>query len=303
MSRFKFLDNTPVPFVRIEDWNQLQTERNRLYKDYWYQGRLVVPFNIEFDSYDPFFFQYRTDYDNHDISIVYENGTTTTSYITKTLVKEYDNPDSELYRLKQYNVSIALSSLSYGNYYIRVACIDYGKAILNFRSEVFSTCASTLLKLEWNGSNILNDPFIWTINASLRLRADIKNITPNNDSSFYITTDGNRVVTFAQLSNARIFQIDLVPEYMVKLLERVTSHESFWINSVLFGRGEDWTWDIGKNIVYSPKITVIEKNYRNFTSDPELTGDLPPYEVIYRVINSSGDRRIISTGNNRTINT
>jgi len=96
-------------------------------------------------------------------------------------------------------------------------------------------------------------------------------------------------------ANARVFQIALVPEWIVKLLERVVEHEQFWINGVEFGRGDNWSYEAGRNIVYSPKITVFEKDFYNFTSVPELTGTLPVFTTRHKLIDSDNFTLINAT--------
>jgi len=192
MSRFQFINNTPARFIRMEDYSNPQTENNRLYKDYYYQGRLVLPYFVEYDINDSFFFQYETDYDSANITIVKDDGSILTGYETKTLIKIYDDPTSEKYGLKQYNVDIAITSLS-GKYCIKINCEDYAKPILNFQSESFNVCVSTLIKLEWYGSTVLNDPFIWTKNASIRLNSEIRQISGGEEVNTYDASDETRL--------------------------------------------------------------------------------------------------------------
>lgn len=274
MSIFRILQNTPLKFTRLEDWNVLQTENNRQQQDYNFYGKIGYDFIQEFDYTDNLFYQYRTDYENVTISLVNNSGQTT---LLPSLVKVYTNDQSPLFGEKQYNVDIDLSNLE-GRYYIKIDAVDYAKPVLTFTSQKFIVTDSKLLKLEWFGSTIINDPFVWTKNISLRIEGEIKKRVAQFDRDTYLDTDGNYEQTYGLPQNGRLLQIRKVPEFMQAILDLAIFHEQFYVNGILFGYEKGWEYEATEGINYSATLTVFEKDYYNFTIDEELTGNAPVFE-------------------------
>jgi len=283
MAKFNILPNTPFSFVRKEDYLlKMQTEKTRFFRDYEYQDRQFdEPYYFSFDQTDPAFFQYRTDYSEFTITLYSSTGTIIGT-LSKTLLLSYDST-SEFYGSRLYQTDIDLNSLS-GDYYVQIYCYEILKPILTFESEAFHVeqdCPG--LKIEWFGSDSLNDPFIWDAqNATLRIVGEIKRKLSGNENSVYEDTDGNVENTYSLPKNQRLLQVDLVPEYVQTVLELAIGHESFWVNGVEFGTNESWDFEATHNCLYPSKIKLTQKNYYNFAEDEEFTGTNPVFEDEYR---------------------
>jgi hypothetical protein len=288
MATFNIFKNTPLSFKCEEDYAlKLQTETTRLFKDYEYYDKYYEePYYFLFDQTDQLFFQYRTDYADFTITLYSESGTIVGT-LTKILLLTYDST-SDFYGKRVYQSSVDLSSLS-GNYYILISCYEIGKPIVTFISERFrveNNCPG--LKLEWYGSDSIDDPFLWDVEkATLRIDGEIKKRLSGIENVTYTDPDGNIETTYARPKNKRLLQVNLISEYVQEVLDLAIQHDSFYVNGVEFGIDEGWEYEATDNLLYAPKINLTQKNYYNFAEDEELTGINPVYEDSLMMINDT----------------
>lgn len=272
MATIRFIESNSLEFRREEDINSPQTPSNRLYNDITYFNQYRIPYCQKVEQTDDLWFQFRTDYIDFYFYLYDENGTETA--LTYLEIETYDN-------FTTYQINVDASLLS-GYYYIRgVFATDVGKPIANYHSQNFNvkeSFANTLL-IEWYGNSAIDIPMEWeyqTKTQELRIEGELI-ATPISEATTTVGSDNNPYFTDFVVIDKYILQIELLPDYLAKILNIAIGHDLIRINGQEYCAlgGFDTGDRLGRSQMYKPNVEIQTKDYQNYSSDPEITGDLP----------------------------
>lgn len=269
---FEYLGSNSLTFIRDEDRTKAQTDDNRLYGDYEYFNEYLIPYAQPYEQTDSLRIQLRTNYLSFTVTLVSEDGTETS--LTPVIVS------SDATDFTYYDVVVNLSSLS-GCYYIKSqANSDADKVIANFTSNYFKVKEEFKYSqlIEWYGNTSANDGYIWDDNTQeLRVEANFIDVLSAGELVTMIDSDNNISVLNHNKAKRKKLQLNLVPDYLALLLDRVIGSEIFIVNGQVWDR--DSTFELGdrhgNSRMYSPSVELQLRDYDNDNVTAELEGEFP----------------------------
>jgi len=290
MAKIRFPKANSLRVICLEDYDELQSDDTRLYYDFDYLSLTNDCYFTKFSQDGNIWVQFRTDYANFNVYLIdYLTATEIdiTSSVASGSVVANGTTQYELYFL-----TAAYSSY----YYIRFDFdSDADKPVKTFRSEWFEVVTSTtdLLKFEWINSDFAtyNDGIIWSQNQSIWINARISDLVVGVEKSVFTTENNKLKTTQAKPIKSKILEIELVPDYVLELLNIYCSMGKFYVNNVRYNiegaienadrQGDTRLYPIAMTLRMLTDHNGI--GYEDYTDDAELTGDLPviPAFAIY----------------------
>lgn len=270
MGTIKFIGSNSLEFVRAESITDPQTTDNRLYPDVDYFNKYFIDYSQKLNQSDDLWFQFRTNYRNFTFTLYGQDGSE-----TPLTVNELTNYTNWTY----YQVNIDISSLN-GKYYVFGAFDqDAENAIYTCQSQCFEVKEShkdTLL-LEWYGNSAVSIPMEWG-SKTQELRIEGKLVYKATvEATVTVDSDKNQYFTDYDPIDSQILIIELVPDYLLKIMNKAIGHDIFAINGQQFTTdgGFDGGDPLGNTLTYTPNIELRVKDYENYSIDQEIEGDLP----------------------------
>lgn len=281
MAKIRFPKSNNIRFINVKNYSQLENDETRLYYDFVYQSITNDNYFQKIQQSHGIWFQFRTDYDSINAYIVKSDGTETdiSSYIVSgATISNGTN---------QYQLTHPLTGIT-GIYYIRVDFNqDYDKPEAIYQSEWFevSTSFDYCSVVEYmNGSNpTSNDGMIWNGETQkLIIESRIMEAQYGSNSSLFETETHKQITTESHPIKRKIWEIELIPDYLIEIINIALRKEYFYINKVRYNTDSDLdVSQIKDTRFYSGtlELRVVEDflgvAYEDYTDDAELTGDAP----------------------------
>jgi hypothetical protein len=109
----------------------------------------------------------------------------------------------------------------------------------------------------------------------LRIEAEVIYV-PKSEATVVVDSNNNSFFAKYEPVYAQTLQMELVPDYLVEILNIAIGHDSFLINNLQYSADGGFEGERqGRSQVYIPNVELKVYDYQNYASDPEITGDLP----------------------------
>lgn len=287
--RFPLSNN--LNFKRLDDYdNYMESDSTRLYYDFAYTNLSNSCYFTKLTKDKGVWVQFRTSYTSIKAYIVDSNYNKID--VSSGLISGVSLTDDR----KQYQLNVDLSSYE-GYYHIRFEFEQSFFPAAYYQSEWFEVADNydNCLLVEWkNGSfNPYNDGIVWGSSSQyMFIESRIAIIVPSVTKTIFTTENYKMISTQAHPLKNKKWEIELLPDYILELLNIAMQHDYFYINQVRYN-SED-TIEVeqqGDTRLYSSNITlqIVEdaqgNGYEDYTNDIEITGGYPVFEDAYSLIN------------------
>lgn len=298
----RFPYSNSLNFVRLEDYDKLQTDTTRLYFDLDYNSVTNKCGFVKFKKFDQLIVQYRTNYKTVQCLLVryVDEDTTTQLDISSSINTDFaDYGDGR----KQHQLSYNLADLV-GKFYLKfVFEQDQGRVEANFQSQWFEIAADYdyHLKVEWNNGGDLptyDDGYVWgDVNQFMWVDSSASKLVPFKDSSVFETATSRKILTDSTPGKGRIWEVEPIPPYLLETINIALGLSKFYLNGERYILEESIeTERLGDVNEYPFEITLrlvedINGNgYEDYTEDQPLDGTIVPVTDTFILINDSGDK-------------
>jgi hypothetical protein len=276
----RFSNSNSLRVIRLQDYDLDQSDTTRLYYDFVYTSISNNCYFNKIKKSNGIWVQFSTSYDNISAYIVDENynKTDVSAFITQGVGLTNDR--------YQYQLTVDLSAYS-GYYCLMFDFIDYNKPLANYQSEWFEIADSfdDCLKIEWkNGSfNPYNDGIIWGGSTQcVYIESHLVDFIPGIDKTVFKTENNKLLTTQANPIKSKKWVIELIPDYIVEMINLALAHDYFYINGVRYNSEEvleaerqGETRLYSSNMVLTQVEDVLGNAYEDYINDIELTGAIP----------------------------
>ena len=289
MAKIRFPRANSLKVIDMNDYNKLQSDDTRLYYDFNYTNLSNDCYFTKILQSDNLWLQFRTDVDSYNAYIYDTSGNSTNINTSIADGATVGNGTT------QYELSLDLASYS-GKYYLYFEFENFenGKYYrYTFRSNWFEVITDTtgLLKIEWSniGFGTYNDGIIWADTQKIWVESRISDLVPGIEKTTFVTENYKLLNTQAQPIKSKRWQTELLPDYLIELLNIALSMGKFYINGIRYNSDSTFedTERQGDTRLYPIQIVLRmleDQNglpYEYYEDDAVLTGVefTPPQEL------------------------